>query len=114
MKLVVFNRSPNGRKTLAAARHLYLGAELEWTNVTSSGSSKQTFLKINPNGKGPALQNGDLCAWESNAILVYLTAIGAADYFLTGHGGVPMCCRGCFGKQTISTAPLECSRENGY
>ncbi len=81
MKLFVFNGSPNARKTLAAALHLDLDIKVEWMDVTSGELSKQAFLEINPNGKVPALQDGDFCVWESNAILVYLAVIGGSGLF---------------------------------
>lgn len=31
------------------------------------------FMAINPNGKNPALTDGDLRLWESNAILQYMS-----------------------------------------
>lgn len=35
-------------------------------------SHSQSFLKVNPNGRVPALQDGDLTVFESGAILSYL------------------------------------------
>ena len=36
------------------------------------GDDREGFLRINPNGKVPALRDGDLVLWESNAIMWYL------------------------------------------
>ncbi len=81
MKLFVFNGSPNARKTLATADHLGLEIEVVWMDVTQGDLSKESFLEVNPCGKVPVLQDGDLTVWESNAILVYLSVIGGGGLF---------------------------------
>ncbi|MBC8242625.1 MAG: glutathione S-transferase family protein [Alphaproteobacteria bacterium] len=81
MKLYVFNGSPNARKTLAAAFYLDLEIDVEWLDVTQGDLSKDSFLEVNPCGKVPVLQDGDLSVWESNAILVYLAVIGGGGLF---------------------------------
>lgn len=81
MKLYVFNGSPNARKTLAAANYLDLDIEVVWKDVTRGDLSQDGFLEINPNGKVPVLQDGDVSIWESNAILVYLSTLGGGELF---------------------------------
>lgn len=72
MKLYVNPLSPNSRKVTAVASHL--GLDLDTLVVDLSKGENQTpeFLAINPNGKIPALKDGDYCLWESNAIMPYL------------------------------------------
>ncbi len=42
------------------------------TNFATGETRKPEYLKINPNGHIPALQDGDLTLWESLAINLYL------------------------------------------
>lgn len=42
------------------------------TNFATGDTRKPEYLKINPNGHIPALQDGDLTLWESLAINLYL------------------------------------------
>ena len=45
--------------------------ETEQLNYFGGDHKQPTFTKINPNAELPALVDGDLVLWESNAILVY-------------------------------------------
>jgi glutathione S-transferase len=71
MKLYYFE-TPNARKACAVAR--YLDAPVEFVRVDLAKGEHQTpaFLAINPNGKVPALVDGDVHMWESAAIMCYL------------------------------------------
>ena len=42
------------------------------TNFADGGTRKPDYMKINPNGHIPALQDGDVTLWESLAINLYL------------------------------------------
>ncbi len=42
-------------------------------NLQAGDTKKPEYLKINPNGAVPALEDGDLCLFESAAICLYLT-----------------------------------------
>ncbi len=64
--------SANGRKVLALARHLGLSPGVKLVDVYRGEGQTPEFLAINPSGKIPALVDGDLALWESNAILQYL------------------------------------------
>jgi glutathione S-transferase len=73
MKLYTFPPSPNARKAAAVVAHLGL-TDVEHALVRlHKGEHRQPdYLAINPMGKVPALRDGDLTLWESNAICQYL------------------------------------------
>lgn len=62
----------NGQKVCAVAK--YLDAPVEYVHVDlAKGEHKSpAYLAINPNGKIPALQDGDITLWESNAIVCHI------------------------------------------
>lgn len=64
--------SANGRKVLAASRHLGLEPEIRHVDVYRGEGQHPAYLAINPSGKIPALVEGGLPLTESNAILQYL------------------------------------------
>jgi glutathione S-transferase len=71
MKLYYFE-TPNARKACAVAR--YLDVPVEFVRVDLAKGEHQTpaYLAINPNGKVPALEDGEMRLWESAAIMCYL------------------------------------------
>ena len=72
MKLYVFPPSPNARKVMMVAHHLGIDYETELVDLSAGGQHTPEYRAINPNGVMPALQDGDLTLWESNAIMQYL------------------------------------------
>ena len=74
MKLYGFAPSPNTWKVRALAAHLGIALEYEHVDLTKGGSRTPAYLAINPTGRTPALVDGDLKLWESNAILQYLAS----------------------------------------
>ncbi|MBV1860137.1 MAG: glutathione S-transferase family protein [Nannocystaceae bacterium] len=72
MKLYIAHGSPNCRKVHAVVEALGLKPELVLLNPATGELSAPSFLEVNPNGKVPALQEGELRLWESNAIMAYL------------------------------------------
>jgi glutathione S-transferase len=71
MKLYYFE-TPNARKACAVARYLNSRAEFVRVDLTKGEHKAPAFLAINPNGKVPALEDGDVRLWESAAIMCYL------------------------------------------
>ncbi len=67
-------KTPNGYKPLIAAEELGLEYHLEPVNLGRGEQKDAAFLAINPNGKIPALVDGDrgIRVFESGAILWYL------------------------------------------
>src|ERR1700692_1248731 len=74
-KIHAFPASPRAFKVLWAANHLGIDYELVFVDLTKGGASTPEFLKLNPNGRMPVLQDGDYVLWESNAIVNYLASL---------------------------------------
>lgn len=64
--------SPNGRKPCAIANLLGLPVTYHRVDLANGEQKAPEFLAINPNGRIPALVDGDVRLWESHAIMVYL------------------------------------------
>src|SRR6185295_17169942 len=88
MKLYTFPPSPNARKVAAVIAHLRL-TDVEHALVRlHQGEHRQPdYLAINPMGRVPALRDGDLLLWESNAICQYLADRAGDTAFLPADAG---------------------------
>lgn len=71
MKLY-YAETMNSYKTCAVARHVGLAVDFRRIDLKKGEQRTPEFLAINPNGKAPALVDGDLKLWESNAIMCHL------------------------------------------
>lgn len=71
MKIYWFE-TVNPRKVCSVAKYLGVEAEYEYVDLKQGAHKQADFLDINPNGRVPALVDGDLRLWESAAICVYL------------------------------------------
>jgi glutathione S-transferase len=78
MKLYYFE-TPNTRKPCAVAK--YLGSPVEFVLLDPAKQEHKSpaFLAINPNGKVPALEDGETKFWESSAIMCYLAHKAGSD-----------------------------------
>jgi GSH-dependent disulfide-bond oxidoreductase len=65
-------RTPNGRKAPILLAELGWHYELHLVNLSENQQKAPEFLQKNPNGKIPALVDGDVVLFESGAILQYL------------------------------------------
>jgi len=74
MKLYINPLSPNARRATVVARHLGLAVEEVSLDFAKGELRKPEFLAINPNGRVPALVDGDYVLTESRAIMQYLAA----------------------------------------
>ena len=74
MKLYYHPKSPNATAVLAVARELGIELELREINLPAGEQRQPAFLRINPNGKVPTLEDGDFILWESGAIMQYLAS----------------------------------------
>lgn len=67
--------TPNGWKISIALEELGLKYVVKVLEMSKQEQKAPDFVKINPNGRLPAIvdhDNGDLAVWESGAILMYL------------------------------------------
>ncbi len=71
MKLYVDPITVNCRKVLAGFHLLDVDFELVHVDYFKSEQKDPSYLRINPNATLPALVDGELVLWESNAILQY-------------------------------------------
>jgi glutathione S-transferase len=62
----------NGQKVAIALEEMGLPYDLVLVNILAGGQGNPNFLAINPNGRIPALVDGDVTVFESAAILQYL------------------------------------------
>jgi len=74
MKLYSSGFSPNALRTRAVAFELGLEPEIIDVNIGQGENRTPDYLAINPNGKVPALVDGDVVLWESRAINGYLAS----------------------------------------
>ena len=71
MKLYYFE-SPNARRPCAVAKYLKSPVDFIHVNLLNGEHKQPEFTAINPNGKVPALEDGETRLWESTAIMAYL------------------------------------------
>ena len=67
-----FNGSPNPTKVALFLEEAALPYEAIPVDTRKGDQFKQAFAAINPNGKVPAIVDGDTTVFDSNAILLYL------------------------------------------
>lgn len=86
MKLYYFE-TPNPRKPCAVAKHLDSPVEYHRVDLASGENRTPEYLAVNPNGKVPALSDGDVALWESSAIMAYLADKAGSDLWPTDTAG---------------------------
>lgn len=72
MKLYYHSTSSNCREVLVVCGLLGIDLDLQSVDLPTGEHKKPPYLKINPNGLVPTLEDGSLRLWESNAIAQYL------------------------------------------
>ncbi len=75
MKLYGHPKSPNVTAVLAVAHELAIDLEFQEVNLPGGEQKQSAFLRLNPNGKVPVLEDGDFVLWESGAIMQYLASM---------------------------------------
>jgi len=86
--------TPNGYKISIALEELGLPYELHNLNLLANEQKQASFLKINPNGRIPAIVDRDadnLTIFESGAILIYLAEKQGVSCLHTRRGGFASC-----------------------
>ncbi|HEY8278463.1 MAG TPA: glutathione S-transferase family protein [Bdellovibrionota bacterium] len=82
MKLYQNPMSPPCRRTLATAYHLNSPVELMTVQFHSPEMTGPDFMKMNPNGSVPILDDNGFHLWESFAIMQYLAdKKGDTDFY---------------------------------
>ena len=66
--------SINVRKVVLAAQWMGLGFTRTDAGLSYGINKTPEYLRLNPNGQIPVLQDGDVTLWESNVIVRYLCA----------------------------------------
>ncbi|PWB73887.1 MAG: glutathione S-transferase [Holophagae bacterium] len=77
--------SPNCRKVTAVLDLLEVDAERHIVDLPRGEHLQPAFLAINPNGKVPALVDGEWTIWESNAIIIHLAENAGSDLWPAGE-----------------------------
>lgn len=82
MKLYYDPRTVNCRKVVAGFKLMDVEFESEDIDYFTQGQQSPEYMAINPNASLPALTDGDLKLWESNAILQYAAdKVGASSAY---------------------------------
>ena len=71
MKLYYDPRTVNCRTVLAGFKLMDIDFATEDIDSFAQGQQSPEYMAVNPNASLPALTDGDLKLWESNAILQY-------------------------------------------
>jgi glutathione S-transferase len=72
MQLYYHPMSPNARRALMTAIHLGAPFERVLVDIRKGEQRRPEYLKLNPNGKVPTLDDDGFVLWESRAIMMYL------------------------------------------
>src|SRR5579864_3468048 len=67
-----FNAAPNPNKVSLFLEETGLPVELIPVDTRKGEQFKPEYLKVNPNGKVPAIDDNGVLVFDSNAILMYL------------------------------------------
>jgi len=65
--------TPNGLKPAIVLEELGLDYKAEEVSIVKNAQKEDWFLAINPNGRIPALKDGEQRIFETGAIMLYLT-----------------------------------------
>lgn len=82
--------TPNGLKPTIVLEELGLSYEHKGINIMANEQKEPWFLEINPNGRIPALKDGDLRVFESGAIMLYVTDLYDKEKTLTYEYGTDL------------------------
>lgn len=74
----------NPRKACAVARYLNLPVDYVHVDLSKGENRTPEYLVINPNGKVPAFEDGDIKLWEANAIMCHLARVAKSNLWPDG------------------------------
>ncbi len=72
MRLYYHPLSSNSRRVVMTAIHLVVKLEMIVVDLLKGEHRKLEYLRLNPNGKVPLLDDDGFHLWESHAIMQYL------------------------------------------
>ncbi len=87
MKVYQTKSSGNAYKVTLLCSLLGLKYETEEVDFANGAHKKEPFLKINPRGQVPALEDGGRIVWDSNACLVYVARKYGGEKWLPSDPG---------------------------
>ena len=87
MKVYINERSGNSYKPLLLLSILGIRYEAVSIDLAKREQKRPEYLKINPRGQVPALDDGGTLVWDSTAILVYLARKYGGDEWLPTDPG---------------------------
>jgi hypothetical protein len=82
--------TPNGLKPAIVLEELGLHYKAITVNISQNAQKEDWFLAINPNGRIPALKDGDMRVFESGAIMLYLADHYDKSETITYKHGTPL------------------------
>lgn len=74
----------HSRKACAVARYLDLPVEFVAVDLGIGAHKAPEFLRLNPNGRVPVLEDSDCVLWEANAIMAHLAIAAQSDLWPEG------------------------------
>ena len=75
MKIHYNPLSSNSRRAIVVALHLGAKVDFVLVDLGKGEQKRPEYLRLNPNGKVPTLEDGDFALWESSTIGEYLCDI---------------------------------------
>ena len=81
LKIYGMEQSSNVNKVRFTANALGIEYELKLVNLLEGEQKSEKFLKLNPVGKVPVIQDGDFTMFESSAIIKYLSEKQNSDLY---------------------------------
>ncbi|KAJ5683778.1 uncharacterized protein N7477_000123 [Penicillium maclennaniae] len=81
--------TPNGVKASITLEELGIPYKTEGINISTNAQKEDWFLKINPNGRIPAILDGSQRVFESGAIMIYLADKYDTDRKISYAPGTP-------------------------
>ena len=82
--------TPNGLKPAIVLEELGVQYKPETVDISKGTQKEEWYLAINPNGRIPALKDGDLRVFETGAIMLYLTDHYDPENKISYANGTPL------------------------